>query len=93
MPSKILNYLCAGRPVLGAIPLENAAAKNIITANAGIIVEPDDINAFVTNARRLYGDDKLCTKMGKNGRTYAEQTFSIQKIGNKFEDILHNCLT
>src|SRR6185437_10094739 len=42
VPSKILSCLCAGRPVVAAIPAENLAARTIKKARAGLVVEPND---------------------------------------------------
>jgi len=41
VPSKILTYHCASRPILAAIPLENLAAKIISQAGSGICVAPN----------------------------------------------------
>ncbi len=38
VPSKVLTYLCAGRPQVGAMPEENRAAEVIVESGGGIIV-------------------------------------------------------
>ena len=42
VPSKALTYLCAARPVWGAMPAANLATRLIRAADAGIVVDPGD---------------------------------------------------
>lgn len=86
VPSKILNYFCAGRPVLGAIPLENAAARSIVEAGAGLVVAPDDTDGFLAAAQRLRAEAKQVS-MGHSGRVYAEKMFDIERICGHFSDL------
>ena len=43
VPSKVLTYHCAGRPILGAIPPGNLAARIIAQEHSGVCVEPADM--------------------------------------------------
>ena len=88
VPSKVLTYLCAGKPLLLAIPLENLAARIATQTGAGLVVSPDDAEGFIANARTLAGDESKRSQMGQAGRAYAEKTFSIETITDKFERIL-----
>ncbi len=92
VPSKVLTYLCAERPLLLAVPFENLAARIVKKNEAGICVGPDDIDAFVKFSEKLVHDGKLRERLGKNARKYAENTFNIEKITDKFEGIFHNLL-
>ncbi len=56
VPSKVLSYLCAGRPLLAALPHDNLAARVIESSGAGLRVEPDDDAGLVEGARRLLAD-------------------------------------
>lgn len=86
VPSKILNYLCAGRPVLGAMPLVNQASKTITEAHAGVVVEPTDGAGFLATAQALRNDQALA-KLGQAGRSYAEANYAIATIGLQFEQV------
>jgi glycosyltransferase involved in cell wall biosynthesis len=88
VPSKVSSYLCAGRPILLAAPKGNLAAQIVERANAGIVVEPADEAGFIRAARRLREDSRLREQLGANGRAYAERTFNIQSITDKFERVL-----
>jgi glycosyltransferase involved in cell wall biosynthesis len=88
VPSKVLSYLCAGRPILLAAPRDNLAARIVLEAGAGIVVEPDDTVGFRTAAHVLRADQSLRKGFGRRGRAYAERTFDLTKITNQFETIL-----
>jgi colanic acid biosynthesis glycosyl transferase WcaI len=88
VPSKVLSYLCASRPILLAAPKENLVARIVKRANAGVVVESDDETGFIAAAAQLRADPDLRRKFGANGRAYAERTFNMTEITNKFESVL-----
>lgn len=87
-PSKVLTYLCAGRPILGVLPEDNLATRVIARARAGITVAPDDEPEFLAAAERLLGDTAGRVVYGQNALDYAAKTFDIRAIGDRFEPIL-----
>jgi glycosyltransferase involved in cell wall biosynthesis len=88
IPSKVLTYLTAGRPILASIPRANAAAETVIKARAGIVVDPGDAEQFVAGARTLIGDPSLRDEAGRRGRQYAEHAFGIEAITDRFEAVI-----
>lgn len=88
VPSKVLTYLCAGRPVLLAVPSENLAARIVVENEAGLVVPPDNPEAFIAAAEALMRDSKLRETLGSNARRYAEAHFEIEKITDQFEALL-----
>lgn len=88
VPSKILSYLCAGRPILAAMPAENLGARTIERAGAGVVVPPGDVEAFTLAAARLLDDGAARRRHGQQASSYAEKTFDIEAIVAQFEPIL-----
>jgi glycosyltransferase involved in cell wall biosynthesis len=88
VPSKILSYMCAGKPILASIPKDNLAARIINKNNAGIAVDPKNIKDFIYAADKLLKDNKLRKTMGKNSRRYAESNFNIISKADIFERLL-----
>jgi len=88
VPSKVLTYHCAGRPLLLSVPQENLAARLVEAMETGIVVPPHENGRFLQEVKRLVGDGGLREKYGKNAREYAERTFDIEKITDKFEKVL-----
>ena len=87
VPSKVLTYHCAGRPLLLSVPKENLSARLVEELETGIVVPPHENDRFLNAVKRLIGDGGLRQKYGKNARKYAESTFDIEKITDKFEKI------
>jgi glycosyltransferase involved in cell wall biosynthesis len=88
VPSKILSYLCAGRPIVLSAPKENLAAKIIERANAGIVVAPHDTVGFIYSIKNILDHPDLRRIYSINARRYAEETFDIARIGDRFECII-----
>src|SRR5262249_27251409 len=42
VPSKVLTYLCAGRPELVSVPADNLAARVLERSGGGLVVPPGD---------------------------------------------------
>ena len=87
VPSKLLTYLCAGRPILAAVPVENLAAKTVERSGSGFVVSPTDMGAFLRAARALVSDPDLRAELGRSARAYAEETFDINRVADRFERI------
>jgi glycosyltransferase involved in cell wall biosynthesis len=88
VPSKILSYLCSGRPVIGVIPHDNAAAATLRASGAGIVIDPGDEDQAIDASISLLRDAGRRFRMGAAGRAYAETTFDIHKVGDRFENLL-----
>ena len=88
VPSKVLTYHCASRPLLLAVPSENLAAQIVDRNESGLCVPPTDSLLFRASAERLVNDDALSQRLGENARQYAEATFDIESIADQFEAAL-----
>ena len=88
VPSKVLSYQCAARPLLAAVPSDNLAARLIVRSGSGILVRPDDPDAFVGGSERLVENPALRAALGKNARRHAVEAFDIAAVGNRFEFLL-----
>ena len=88
VPSKVLTYLCAGRPILGSMPFANLATRTIVDAGAGIVAEPTDTNAFLAAAKRFRTDENERRQFGRRARQYAESTFDRNAIAEAFDDAI-----
>jgi glycosyltransferase involved in cell wall biosynthesis len=85
VPSKVLTYLCAGRPLLAAIPSQNLASRIISEGRAGLAVEPADMNGFLAAARELRQNPARREDCSRAARAYAEENFNVETIASRFE--------
>jgi colanic acid biosynthesis glycosyl transferase WcaI len=88
VPSKVLNYFCAGRPVLALLPHDNAVAHMVEAAEAGVVVAPGDADAASAALRNLLSSTTARDRMGTAARRYAERTFDVGRVGERFESLL-----
>ena len=88
VPSKVLTYLCAARPLLLAMPPENLAARIVTREQAGLVVAPDQPDAFLQAAQRLRDEEVLREEAGAHARSYALRTFPIATTSSIFLNIL-----
>jgi colanic acid biosynthesis glycosyl transferase WcaI len=87
VPSKVLSYLCIGRPIALAAPPENLASRTVLRADAGRVVEPDASDAFVAALEDLLDRPAEAEHCGRAARAYAEATFALDDIASRFEQI------
>ena len=80
IPSKLLTYMAAGRPVVAAISEKSEAARYIREANCGLVVPPENPAALVQGILELKQNLMLRKEMGMNGRAYAEAHFTRDKV-------------
>jgi glycosyltransferase involved in cell wall biosynthesis len=93
VPSKVLTYMCANRPILLSIPNDNLVARIIVENHLGFVVPPLDNPGFIQAADDLVENPKLSKTFGSNARAYAEEHFNIEKIADSFEGIIRPKLT
>jgi glycosyltransferase involved in cell wall biosynthesis len=90
VPSKVMSYYCAGRPLVAAFPAENLAARVVGRTGAGVVVDPRDAGSFVSAVRSMLADPGRREACASRARAYAEATFDIGLIGARFERVLTN---
>lgn len=89
IPSKVLSYMAAGRPIVGLMPSDNPAAADI-TDCGGMVADPTDagVVAAVDWLTLLADDRERQTMIGKRTRELAERKFQADDVAAKFEKIL-----
>jgi colanic acid biosynthesis glycosyl transferase WcaI len=87
VPSKVLTYHCAGRPLLLAVPSRNLAARIVEQNATGLVVPPDSQEQFIAAAERFYQDPALRRHCAANAERYADEKFDIARIASQFEEI------
>lgn len=92
VPSKVLSYLAAGRPILLAAPAENLASRTVVREDAGEVVPADDPGAFAARAVALLRDPARGAAMGANGRAHALHAFDVAAIADRFEALWNDPL-
>jgi len=89
VPSKILNYLCAGKAVILSAPKENLASKTIIESESGKVFQSNEIESMIKYINFLKENSQEREKIYFNARKFAENNFDIEKIGKNFNELIN----
>lgn len=85
IPSKIFEYLAAGRAVIGAVRGETAA---ILRDAGAVVVEPEDPGALAAAVRDLAARPERRAAMGEGGRAYATTHFDRRHLARTYHALL-----
>jgi colanic acid biosynthesis glycosyl transferase WcaI len=89
IPTKLLTYMAAGRPVLAAVNPSSQAAELLRDADGGLLVAPDSPEALAAGVRSLMTmDHQTLAAFGARNRAYAEVHFDQQKVLAAHEDFM-----
>jgi glycosyltransferase involved in cell wall biosynthesis len=78
VPSKIYESMASGKPI---VLVANGEPADIVRQyQAGLVVEPQNINSFAQALTTLSTDPVLRNQLGINGRKAAEEFFNRDKI-------------
>jgi len=92
VPSKVMTYLVAGRAIAASMPGDNPAARILRDHGAGAVSDPADRAGFVASVVSLVGDPVRAAGMGARGRAYADASFGIDRIVDRFEAVLEGAV-
>lgn len=90
VPSKLLGYMVAGRPIVAAVSRDSEAAHIMLEAGCGLVVEPEDPEAFAAAIRELAANPQDAKRMGGRGRTYAKQRFGKDRILRQWTELIES---
>ena len=85
VPSKLYNYIAAGRPILGLTDSTSEVAMIINEAKCGLSAEPDDINMIVKHILDMKNSPENCVRFGQNARKYCIEFYSKDKVLRMYE--------
>lgn len=93
MPSKIPVLLASGRTIIGSVPKTGTAISAIRKSGGGIITEAEDSQKLAQAIIKLYKDQEITKKLGKQGRDYAEQHYSFESSLDRYEQLFEETTT
>ncbi|MDD8026458.1 MAG: glycosyltransferase family 4 protein [Acidobacteriota bacterium] len=80
VPSKLYNFMAAGRPILGLATADSEVFEIIAGTGCGVCAAPDDPERIAAAFRRLHGDRAGREAMARLGRDYAESVVSRRVV-------------
>ena len=86
VPTKILEGMSCGKPIVGAVAGEAAALVG--AADAGICVGPENPEGMRDAILRLMQDPEECARMGRSGREYIQLNFCRHRRAGQLQEWL-----
>ena len=93
VPSKTYSILAAGRCVVAAVDRGTQIERLVTQANAGVCVQPDDVDALVSALGDLANDATRRTTLGSNGRTFIERHPSARHAAESYVRLVPDSLS
>jgi colanic acid biosynthesis glycosyl transferase WcaI len=87
-PSRIYNFLLAGRPVVASIDADSDSARLLDRAGAAIVTEPGNVEAFCQALRTLYHDASTRERLARKGREFMAQHYSSDAVVDQYDELL-----
>lgn len=88
IPGKILGYMVAHLPVAAFVNAESDVHPLVADAQCGASCVSDDVRKMEQILRGFHDDPEACRKMGQNGRKYAIEHFSKDRITGEIERMM-----
>lgn len=88
VPSKVLGYMAAGRPVIAAVDLDSETARLIHAAGAGWVVPPGDPNSLARALLDAQRDEDKRHRCGRSGRRYLEDHHRQDAVLERYARLL-----
>jgi glycosyltransferase involved in cell wall biosynthesis len=86
LPTKLLEAMAAGRPVL--LSARGESGRVVESAGAGVVVPPGDAAALADAMRRLRADRPALGALGAAGRSYVERHFAWEATVARWQELL-----
>lgn len=92
VPSKVVGYLAAGRPVLASVDLDSDTACCVLSGPCGIVVPPGDASVIADALTALRRDPARCAALGAAARVEFERAYSGPAVVRQFRAVLERAI-
>jgi colanic acid biosynthesis glycosyl transferase WcaI len=88
VPSKVLGYMAAGRPVIGLVDSSSDTASLLRNAKCGVVLEPGDIVGLARELRALAANPSLAREWGQRGRQHVLDQLDARVVLGRGVEVL-----
>jgi colanic acid biosynthesis glycosyl transferase WcaI len=86
VPSKLTTYFMTGKPVIAATDPSSAAAAEIRSAGAGVVVAPGDPRALLEASLAVGRDRTAAAAYGEAGKRYSQNVLDRSAAISRFDE-------
>jgi colanic acid biosynthesis glycosyl transferase WcaI len=90
IPSKLMNFMAYGLPVLAAVNPSSEVARLVEEAGAGWVVDSSDPDSFPREVARLRGSPDEIRERAAASAAFAAQHFAQEQFGRHFDSLLRD---
>jgi len=90
IPSKLLTYMAAARPVIASVNFESETARLIRDADCGLIIPPENPRMLSEAVENLCSAPKEAARLGQNGRNHVEKYFAKESVLGLYDIFLQS---
>jgi colanic acid biosynthesis glycosyl transferase WcaI len=88
VPSKVIGYMAAGRPVVASVDLDCDTAAAIRSPECGVVVPPGDAGALATAVEALLADEAERRRLGARARRAFEEHHAAEAVLGRYAEVL-----
>ena len=88
LPSKLMNFMMYGLPVIAAVNPRGEVARILNESGGGWIADSSDPDSFPRTVAEAYADPDEAGRRAGAARRFAEQRFTSQAFGDRFDEVL-----
>jgi colanic acid biosynthesis glycosyl transferase WcaI len=93
VPSKLYNFMAAGRPVLGLASPDSEVAAILRDNECGLVAAPDGAEAVAEAVRALARSPERRRFLGEKAREHVVRHFAKDKILGAYDDLLRSMVS
>jgi glycosyltransferase involved in cell wall biosynthesis len=92
-PTKLAEYLAAGRPILVNAPEDATASTYVREHAAGVVVDQPDVQAVIEGLQLILEDRVFANTLGKRGRELARSNHDRSRMVPRFRERIDHPIT
>lgn len=92
VPSKVLGYMAAAKPVVASVDVDSETARLIHASACGSVVPAGDAESLWDALQDLLDSSTKAESLGSSGRVYLEAHFSQQVVCRQYSEFLDEVL-
>lgn len=92
-PTKLAEYLAAGRPIVVNAPSYATAASYTLEHSSGLVVDAPDDDALVSALEKVLADRPFAARLGMRGRAVAKANHDRSAMVGRFLGRIEECST
>lgn len=84
VPSKVLGYMAAARPVVAAVDADSETAALVLRSDCGVVTPPGNAQRLAQTIVSLAHDEARRRQLGCNGRSHLEKNYAKDQIVSQY---------